>query len=135
MKLELSQSFYFNAAHTLTRLVPLEESSASRRIHGHTYHAEVAIEGTPSSEGFLDVGKRTKKSNGTVDLFYFKKRIEEVRQKLDHQNLDEVSGLGAATIENLCIYIAEQMGDEYPVSSVTVWRNEGDKCRFKTGAS
>lgn len=35
---ELSQRFFFDAAHTLHREI---ESDGSHRIHGHTYHAEV----------------------------------------------------------------------------------------------
>ena len=36
----LSQRFFFDAAHTLQREI---EAEGSRRIHGHTYHAEVAV--------------------------------------------------------------------------------------------
>ena len=41
---ELSQQFYFEAAHTLEREV---DADASRRIHGHTYQAEVTLRGLP----------------------------------------------------------------------------------------
>mgnify|MGYP000178535474 CR=1 FL=1 len=44
MKFELSQRFYFEAAHTLHRTIDAE---GSLRIHGHTYHAEVTIAGQP----------------------------------------------------------------------------------------
>ena len=36
---ELSQTFAFDAAHTLKRQVSPEEAAGSRRIHGHTYTA------------------------------------------------------------------------------------------------
>ena len=36
----LSQRFFFDAAHTLQREI---EAEGSRRIHGHTYHAEVSV--------------------------------------------------------------------------------------------
>jgi 6-pyruvoyltetrahydropterin/6-carboxytetrahydropterin synthase len=39
---ELSQKFYFEAAHTLQRTIDAE---GSRRIHGHTYHAEATVLG------------------------------------------------------------------------------------------
>ena len=39
---ELSQRFYFEAAHTLQRTV---EKESSRRIHGHSYEAEVTLQG------------------------------------------------------------------------------------------
>ena len=41
---ELSQTFFFDAAHTLDRAI---ETAASRRIHGHTYNAEVFLTGQP----------------------------------------------------------------------------------------
>ena len=43
---ELSQRFYFEAAHTLRRQV---EAEGSRRIHGHTYEAEVTVAGVPDA--------------------------------------------------------------------------------------
>ena len=36
MSYQISQKFFFDAAHTLQREV---EADASRRIHGHTYQA------------------------------------------------------------------------------------------------
>jgi len=41
-QLTLSQRFFFDAAHTLRREI---EAEGSRRIHGHTYHAEVSVRG------------------------------------------------------------------------------------------
>jgi 6-pyruvoyltetrahydropterin/6-carboxytetrahydropterin synthase len=40
--LELSKQFRFEAAHTLKREIQAE---ASRRIHGHSYRAEVPVRG------------------------------------------------------------------------------------------
>ncbi|MBI2733306.1 MAG: 6-carboxytetrahydropterin synthase [Aquabacterium sp.] len=42
---ELSQTFSFDAAHTLKRKVSPEEAAGSRRIHGHTYTAEIFVRG------------------------------------------------------------------------------------------
>ena len=44
MRYELTQEFFFDAAHTLERAI---EAEPSRRIHGHTYHAVVSIGGRP----------------------------------------------------------------------------------------
>jgi len=58
---ELSQRFYFEAAHTLERTIDAE---GSRRIHGHTYHAEVTLLGNPDpASGML------------VDLAYLRREI------------------------------------------------------------
>jgi 6-pyruvoyltetrahydropterin/6-carboxytetrahydropterin synthase len=130
MTFELSQSFTFDAAHTLTRTVPLVEYEASRRVHGHTYQAEVTIAGEPGAAGMLEVRQAGRKKPVTVDLFYLREAIERCRASLDHHLLDEVEGLGPATLENLCRYIAHHVGQRFPVHAVTVWRASGDKCRF-----
>ncbi|HPB23863.1 MAG TPA: 6-carboxytetrahydropterin synthase, partial [Novosphingobium sp.] len=41
---ELSKQFRFDAAHTLERSIDTE---SSRRIHGHSYRAEVTVRGRP----------------------------------------------------------------------------------------
>ncbi|MCK1367799.1 6-carboxytetrahydropterin synthase [Bradyrhizobium sp. 62] len=130
MLFELSQSFTFDAAHTLTRTVPLVEYQSSKRIHGHTYTAEVVIRGLPGASGMLEIKQDGKKKPVVVDLFVLKGAIEKVRSKLDHHFLDEVEGLGAATLENLCVFIANEIGAHLPVGSVVVSRHAGDKCRL-----
>ncbi len=42
MAYEISQRFFFDAAHTLKREV---ERESSLRIHSHTYNAEVMLSG------------------------------------------------------------------------------------------
>ena len=52
---EISQKFFFDAAHTLKREV---EADSSLRIHGHTYNAEVTLSGQPDTVSgmVLDLG-------------------------------------------------------------------------------
>ena len=52
---ELSQTFSFDAAHTLKRNVSPEEAAGSRRIHGHTYTAEVTVRGERQPESGMVV--------------------------------------------------------------------------------
>ncbi|HEX6703369.1 MAG TPA: 6-carboxytetrahydropterin synthase [Albitalea sp.] len=113
---ELSQRFYFEAAHSLDREIDAEPS---RRIHGHTYHAEVALAGAPSP-----------RSGMITDLGEFRRELERVREALDHRFLDEVEGIGPATLENLCAYIYDQLKDTLPaLSQVAIERPaSGDKC-------
>jgi 6-pyruvoyltetrahydropterin/6-carboxytetrahydropterin synthase len=116
-RFELSQRFYFEAAHTLQRTIGAE---GSRRIHGHTYDAEVTVAGIP--------GKTT---GMVIDLAYLRAEISRVRDLLDHQFLDEVPGLGTATLENLCQFIRSQLMDAVPgLCAVTIERKaSGDRCR------
>lgn len=127
MRYEISQKFYFDAAHTLKRAI---ESDSSRRVHGHTYNAEVTLSGQlDPSTGMV------------VDLGLVRLAIEELRQQLDHRLLDEVEGLGPATLENLCGFIWRQLTRALPtLATVRVWRESiGDGCRLtlpsKTGIS
>ena len=121
---ELSQSFTFDAAHTLKRLVSPEEAAGSRRIHGHTYTAEVAVSGTRQ----LDTGM-------VMDLSVLRASLAEVRGQLDHHLLDEVAGLGTPTLENLCVFIFDQASARLPnVSMVSVSRAAGDRCVYRPRA-
>jgi 6-pyruvoyltetrahydropterin/6-carboxytetrahydropterin synthase len=132
---ELSQSFMFDAAHTLTRTVPLDEFKASRRIHGHTYTACVTIRGTKGPDGMLQFSLPKMRKPQSVDLFYLRRALEDVRSHLDHHFLDEVEGLGPATMENLCDFIYDRLKAKFPVVRVTVSRANGDVCNLIVGAA
>lgn len=119
---ELSQSFYFDAAHTLRRAVSPEEAAGSRRIHGHTYSAEVTLR-----------GERQPDTGMVVDLAELRAVIETIRKQLDHHFLDEVPGLGPATLENLCVFIFDRVKGQLPqLVEVTVKRERsGDRCVYR----
>lgn len=116
---ELSQRFFFDAAHTLHRKI---EAAGSLRIHGHTYEAEVTVRGLPDTE-----------SGMVIDLGFLRAEIARVRDMLDHRLLDEVDGLGPATLENLCIFIRAQMEKSVTgLCAVMVERRvSGDRCLLR----
>ena len=113
---EVCQRFYFDAAHSLKREI---EAEGSRRIHGHTYQAEVAVRGA------LDT-----KTGMVMDIGSIRIEVAKVRELLDHHLLDEVPNLGIPTLENLCIYIEKTMRENgLALSRVSVWRESlGDRC-------
>ncbi len=119
MKFELSQRFYFDAAHTLNRDI---EASGSARVHGHTYHAEMAVAGAANPETGM-----------VLDLGHLRVLIVQMRDQLDHQMLDDVPGLGRPTLENLCAFVArcaDQSG--VSLSRVSIWREGvGDRCDLR----
>jgi len=120
MVYELSQRFQFEAAHTLERDIDAEPS---RRIHGHTYHAEVTLRGTPDpASGML------------MDLGHFRRAIGEVHALLDHHLLNEVEGLAKPTLEGLCAFVAERLRPSLPqLVAVKIWRASGDGCKLTLG--
>ena len=120
---ELSQTFHFDAAHTLRRdAASAAEAESSRRIHGHSYNAEVTLRGEPAPDtGML------------LDLAVLRAAIAEVRDSLDHHHHDEVPGLGVPTLENLCLYIHRALAHLPGLHAVSVWRaSTGDRCRYET---
>ncbi|MDR6857155.1 6-carboxytetrahydropterin synthase [Variovorax guangxiensis] len=121
-QLTLSQRFFFDAAHTLRREI---ESEGSRRIHGHTYQAEVSVRGP------LDPA-----TGMVIDLGLLRERLQAVRAQLDHHLLDDVPGLGIPTLENLCLFISRALADlQPPPSRVRVWRDAlGDECLLELAA-
>lgn len=117
MLFTISQRFFFDAAHTLRREIEVE---GSRRMHGHTYHAEVFV-----------TGPRDPATGMVLDLGLLRRGLEVVREQLDHHMLDDVPGLYAPTLENLCVFIAQALPADLraSVSRVRVWREAlGDSC-------
>ena len=116
---ELARQFRFEAAHTLPgRAVDAEPS---RRIHGHSYRAEVAVRGTPDPL-----------SGMVVDLGVLERALEGARDGLDHRFLDEVAGLGPPTMENLALWIWRTVAPSCPgLVQVSVHRDSnGERCTY-----
>ncbi len=116
---ELARQFRFEAAHTLAgRAVDAEPS---RRIHGHSYRAEVTLRGTPDPV-----------SGMVMDLGLLERALEQARDGLDHRFLDEVPGLGPATLENLALWIWRTVAPSCPgLFQVSVHRDSnGERCSY-----
>ena len=115
---ELSKQFRFEAAHTLQRAIGTE---GSRRVHGHSYRAEVAVRGVPD-----------KASGMIVDLGLFDRSLQKVQGQLDHHFLDDIQGLGPATLENLSVFIWQALTENgVTPSRVVVARDaSGESCLY-----
>jgi 6-pyruvoyltetrahydropterin/6-carboxytetrahydropterin synthase len=115
---ELSKQFRFDAAHTLDRAIQTE---SSRRIHGHSYRAEVTVRGRPDpTTGMI------------VDLGVLEAAMQEARDALDHRFLDEMNDLGPATMENLCSWIWRKLAPTIGnLTRVAVYRDSsGETCVY-----
>jgi 6-pyruvoyltetrahydropterin/6-carboxytetrahydropterin synthase len=115
---ELSKQFRFDAAHTLDRLI---ETDSSRRIHGHSYRAEVTVRGRPDPITGM-----------VVDLGLLERKMADARDALDHRFLDEINDLGPATMENLSRWIWQRLSPEVNnLFKVSVYRDSsGDACFY-----
>lgn len=115
---EISKQFRFDAAHTLERSV---ETDSSRRIHGHSYRAEVMLRGLPDA-----------KTGMIMDLALLEQALEEARDALDHRFLDEVPDLGPATMENLARWIWTKVEPRCTgLAKVSIYRDSsGDACSY-----
>ncbi len=111
---ELCKSLRFEAAHTLERAV---ETDSSRRIHGHSYRAEVAVRGTPDP-----------RSGMIIDAALFEAALAKAQDGLDHRFLDDVADLGPATLENLAAWIWRVLAPGVAgLARVTVFRDSRDE--------
>ena len=114
--LKLTQTFFFDAAHTLDRNINVFDHIKSKNIHGHTYHASISVEGEPNENGMVK------------DFGHIKHAVDAIRYALDHELLDNVPELGIPTLENLCLFIANRL-KSIGVIEVSVERKAlGDKC-------
>jgi 6-pyruvoyltetrahydropterin/6-carboxytetrahydropterin synthase len=113
--LEISQTFGFDAAHHINAGAP-----ENRRIHGHSFQAEVTLRGDAGADGFL-------RDFGAVDAV-----LKAIRENLDHHLLNEVDGLGVPTLENIARYIYTRAKAGLPdVARVTVRRpSYGQSCTY-----
>jgi 6-pyruvoyltetrahydropterin/6-carboxytetrahydropterin synthase len=113
--LEICQSFNFDAAHHLGA-----GAAQNRRVHGHSFQAEVTLRGEAGADGFL-------RDFGEVEAV-----LKSVREKLDHHLLNEVEGLGEPTLENIARYIFAHAKAGLPeVVQVAVRRpSYGQSCTY-----
>jgi len=131
VRASLSQSFLFDAAHTLERTAPLPEYEASARVHGHTYTARVTVTGE-LRDGMIWLPKAPGLRARECDLFALRASIDKVRAALDHRMLNEVPGLGRPTMESLCVFIGERIrAVHFPITAVEVSRQTGDSARVE----
>ncbi len=88
--LEITQRFSFDAAHYLGAA----PADSNRRIHGHSFYAEVTLRGEPeASTGWL-------RDFGEVSA-----ALAEIRELLDHRLLNEIPALATPTLENLARFV------------------------------
>jgi 6-pyruvoyltetrahydropterin/6-carboxytetrahydropterin synthase len=122
MRVRLQKEFGFEAAHRLPR-VP--ESHKCYRLHGHSFRITLEIEGEVSDDlGWL------------VDYGEIRAAYAPVRERLDHQYLNEIEGLENPTSEILAAWIYDRIVPVLPqLRSVTVSETCTNRCIYEGPAS
>ena len=106
MNIELRKSFQFEAAHLLP-LLP--EGHKCRRLHGHSFQAEIVISGqTDPKLGWL------------IDYAEISDAFKPLWEQLDHHYLNEVPGLENPTSENIAVWIWERLRPRLPLLTEVV---------------
>ncbi len=120
MNVELRKTFQFEAAHLLPHL---PEGHKCRRLHGHSFQAEIAVAGECDPRlGWL------------VDYAELSAAFRPLWEQLDHRYLNEVPGLENPTSENIAGWIWERLQPRLPgLTEVMVAETCTARCVYRGG--
>lgn len=110
----ISKRFDFDAAHFLPNL---PDGHKCKRLHGHTYLAELILRGEPDERGFV------------VDYAEIAAAWKPVEALLDHRLLNDIEGLETPSTEVLAPFIARMLLDSLPLlHAVRVYESSTTYC-------
>ncbi|MGE0225895.1 MAG: 6-pyruvoyl tetrahydropterin synthase family protein [Acetobacteraceae bacterium] len=92
--LETFVEFTFDAAH---QIPPFST------VHGHTFRATVYL-----------TGERDPRFGWTHNLYDVAPAVESVKNRLDHCYLNDIDGIGTASLENLTVWIWTELDKALP---------------------
>lgn len=114
---ELVKDFSFEAAHFLPNVA---EGHKCRRIHGHSFHVQVAVRGP------LDP-----KLGWVMDFADLKGAVEPLVKELDHYLLNDLEGLSNPTSEILAIWIWNRLAPKLAtLHRVTIEETCTSRCHY-----
>jgi 6-pyruvoyltetrahydropterin/6-carboxytetrahydropterin synthase len=123
VRVELSRSFRFEAAHRLP-MVPPEHKCY--RVHGHSFVVDVVVAGeVDPALGWL------------VDFGEIAARVEPLlKNELDHRLLNDVAGLENPTSEVLCGWLWNRLQPMVPhLHAITVHETCTARCTYRGDAN
>lgn len=119
MRVELSKTYRFEAAHRLPMVAPDHKCF---RLHGHSFQIEIAV-----------AGEIDERAGWLVDFAEISARVEPIlRDELDHRTLNQVAGLENPTSEVLCVWLWGRLRPLLPtLVSVTVHETCTARCTYR----
>ncbi|MCW8129355.1 MAG: 6-carboxytetrahydropterin synthase QueD [Planctomycetota bacterium] len=118
MRAKLVKTFSFEAAHKLPHA---PEGNKCRRLHGHSFIIDVAVEG--------EVDPVT---GWVMDFADLKKAAAPIVDSLDHQYLNEIAGLENPTSEVLAAWLWARLKPALPLlESVVVRETCTSRCEYR----
>jgi 6-pyruvoyltetrahydropterin/6-carboxytetrahydropterin synthase len=116
--MRLERSYRFEAAHFLPRVPPGHKCA---RMHGHSYHVEIAIEGELDPE-----------RGWVMDFAEIDEHVAPLVRQLDHQVLNEVEGLSNPTSELLARWWWQRLATWLPgLCEVCVSETSTSRCVYR----
>ncbi len=118
MRARLERSYRFEAAHFLPKVPPGHKCA---RMHGHSYHVEITVEGDVDPErGWI------------VDFADIDEHVMPLIKQLDHQVLNEIEGLANPTSELLAGWLWANIAPRLPVlAEVVVSETPSSRCIYR----
>jgi 6-pyruvoyltetrahydropterin/6-carboxytetrahydropterin synthase len=101
MRASLTKTIDFEAAHWLPTF---PEGHKCRRLHGHSFKADIVVEGeVDPAKGYL------------IDFGQVKAATEPIVKQLDHYCLNDIDGLENPTAEMLAKWIYDRLAPDLPL--------------------
>lgn len=111
--MELNATFQFAASHFLPKY-----HGKCENLHGHNYKIKICIKGEVQNDGMVMDFKLIKKIYN-----------EKVHEKLDHKHLNDI--LENPSAENIAIWIWNEIKNDLPLKSVSVYETENYYCKYE----
>jgi 6-pyruvoyltetrahydropterin/6-carboxytetrahydropterin synthase len=105
--MRIFKEFTFEAAHRLPN-VPANHKCG--RLHGHSFHTEIHVQGKVTASGWV------------MDFADVKAAFQPIYDQLDHHYLNEIEGLSNPTSEELAAWIWDRLKPFLPELSMVLIR-------------
>ena len=116
--MEIFKEITFEAAHLLPNL---PEDHKCRRLHGHSFHIRIFVDGPIEKE-----------TGWVQDFADIKNAFNPIYKQLDHHYLNEITGLENPTSEYLSIWIWDRLKPNLPdLSKIEVMETCTSGCIYR----